>query len=136
MFTHETKIRVRYGETDQMGFMYYGNYATYYEVGRVELLRSTGLTYKQLEMDGFLLPVSDFSVKYLLPARYDEELTVRTIVSTMPGIKINFDFEIFNELDVLINTAKVQLVFMSAETNKPCRPPKYFIDAFSPYFSK
>ncbi len=134
MFTHETKIRVRYGETDQMGFMYYGNYAAYYEVGRVELLRSTGLSYKQLEEDGFLLPVSELSIKYLQPARYDEEITVKTIVTNMPGIRINFDFELYNVRKELINTAKVQLIFMSDKYNKPCRPPSYFIDAFAPYF--
>jgi len=79
MFRSETKIRVRYGETDQMGFAYYGNYAQYYEVGRVEALRGIGMSYRELEEDGVMLPVYTFSIKYLKPALYDDEITIKPL---------------------------------------------------------
>ncbi len=81
MFVHETKLRVRYGETDQMGVVYYGNYALYYEVGRVEALRSIGMTYKGLEESGVMMPVAEVTSKYIRPAKYDDELTIRTIIA-------------------------------------------------------
>ena len=123
MYSFETKIRVRYGETDQMGFVYYGIYAQYYEVGRVELLRSLGITYKEIEEMGFALPVVNFNINYKEPAFYDDELTIKTIIKVMPSIKIIFDYETFNEDGALLNTGVVVLVFVNSETGKPCPAP-------------
>ena len=91
-FINTTEIRVRYGETDQMGYCYYGNYAQYFEVGRVEALRSLGMSYKALEEQGVMLPVSEFSVKYLSPAFYDDLLTVKTEITAIKGARIYFTY--------------------------------------------
>jgi len=128
MIQGEIKVRVRYGETDRMGYAYYGYYPFYYEMGRTELLRSYGLTYKELEDRGTLLPVSRLEIKYLAPALYDEVLTIRTTIPKKPSVKIIFNYEVFNEKNELINTATTELVFVDAVTRKPCRPPKYFMD--------
>ena len=103
MLIHSTKIRVRYGETDQMGYMYYGNYAQFYEVGRVELLRSLGMTYESMEASGIMMPVLELKCKYLKPALYDQEITVKVIIEKMPGIRIHFNYELYNEQEELIN---------------------------------
>ena len=123
MYSFETKIRVRYGETDQMGFVYYGIYAQYYEVGRVELLRSLGISYKEIEEMGFALPVVNFNINYKEPAFYDDELTIKTIIKVMPSVKIIFDYETFNKDGTLLNTGVVVLVFVNRETGKPCSAP-------------
>ena len=134
MFEHSTKIRVRYGETDQMGYMYYGNYAEFYEVGRVEMLRSLGLTYSGMEESGIKMPVLELKCKYLKPALYDEEITVKVIMDKMPGIKIFFRYELFNEKEELINTGETLLVFINMQTNRPCLPSKDFLDRLKPFF--
>src|SRR6476661_2561898 len=122
MYSHETKIRVRYGETDQMGYMYYGNYAEYYEVGRVEMLRSLGMTYRSMEESGIMMPVLDMKCKYIKPARYDEEITVKVILPKKPGIRIHFQYELSNEQQELIHIGETTLVFVNMETKKPCSP--------------
>jgi acyl-CoA thioester hydrolase len=134
MFVHSTKIRVRYGETDQMGYMYYGNYAEFYEVGRVEMLRSTGLTYSGMEQSGIMMPVLEMKSKYLKPALYDEEITVKVIMEKIPGVKIHFRYELFNEKEELINIGETTLAFINMETNRPCFPNQDFIDRLKPYF--
>ncbi|MEN0053496.1 MAG: thioesterase family protein [Mucilaginibacter sp.] len=134
MFEHTTKIRVRYGETDQMGYMYYGNYAQFYEVGRVEMLRSMGLTYKGMEDSGIMLPVLELKCKYLKPALYDEEISVRVIIDKIPGIRIHFRYELSNEKGELINQGETLLAFINMTTNRPCRPPQDFIDKLVPFF--
>ncbi|MCJ8209554.1 acyl-CoA thioesterase [Mucilaginibacter sp. RS28] len=134
MFTHTTKIRVRYGETDQMGYMYYGNYAEFYEVGRVEMLRSLGLTYKSMEESGIMMPVLEMKCKYLKPARYDEEISVKVIMQKMPGVKIHFNYELYNESGALIHTGETLLVFVNMQTNRPCLPAQDFLDALKPFF--
>jgi acyl-CoA thioester hydrolase len=126
-FEHETKVRVRYGETDQMGYCYYGNYAQYFEVGRVEALRAFGMSYKELENQGIMLPVSEFSVKYLAPAYYDEELTIVTKITEVSGARITFEYEINNEKGKIISKAHTVLVFVSKNTMRPISPPDYFI---------
>ena len=88
MYLHETKIRIRYGETDQMGYVYYGNYAQFFEIGRVEMLRSLGVSYASMEKQGIMLPVVDFSVKYIKPAYYDDLITIRTMIEEIPSVKI------------------------------------------------
>jgi acyl-CoA thioester hydrolase len=134
MFTHTTRIRVRYGETDQMGYMYYGNYAEFYEVARVEMLRSLGLTYSAMEKSGIMMPVLEMHCKYLKPALYDEEISIKVIMKKMPGVKIHFAYELYNERGELIHTAETLLVFVNMKTNRPCLPPQDFIDKLLPYF--
>lgn len=134
MFEHSTKIRVRYGETDQMGYMYYGNYAEFYEVGRVEMLRSLGLTYSGMEQSGIKMPVLELACKYLKPALYDEEITVKVIMDKMPGIRIHFRYELYNEREELINKGETLLVFVNMRSNRPCLPPQDFLDRLKPFF--
>jgi acyl-CoA thioester hydrolase len=134
MFEHTTKIRVRYGETDQMGFMYYGNYAEFYEVGRVEMLRSLGMTYSGMEASGIMMPVLELQCKYLKPALYDEEISVKVIMAKMPGVKIHFRYELYNHNDELINTGETLLAFVNMKTNRPCLPSQEFIDKLKPFF--
>ncbi|PWS29092.1 thioesterase [Pedobacter yonginense] len=134
MYTHTTKIRVRYGETDQMGYMYYGNYAQYYEVGRVEMLRSLGMSYSSMEAEGIMMPVLELKCKYIKPALYDQEITVKTIVRELPGIRIFFEYELYNEKEELINLGTTTLVFVDMKRNKPTNPPKNFMQKLSVFF--
>lgn len=133
MFISEVSLRVRYGETDRMGYVYYGNYAQYYEVGRVEALRKLGWNYKDMEDSGILLPVHSMSVRYFKPAYYDDLLTVKTIIREMPGVRIRFEYEIYNQKDEKINEGEATLVFISADTKKPCPAPPEFIEALKVY---
>ncbi len=134
MFEYTTKIRVRYGETDQMGYMYYGNYAEFYEVGRVEMLRSLGMTYSGMEASGIKMPVLELNCKYLKPALYDEEISIKVIMNKMPGLKIHFKYELYNPMAELINVGETLLVFVNMKTNRPCLPPQEFIDKLKPFF--
>jgi acyl-CoA thioester hydrolase len=135
MYSHSTKIRVRYGETDQMGYMYYGNYAQYYEVGRVEMLRSLGMSYSSMEADGIMMPVLELKCKYIKPALYDQEITVKTIIKTLPGIRIFFEYELYNEKDELINIGATTLDFVDMKKNKPTNPPENFMKKLSVFFN-
>ena len=128
MYSHKINIRVRYSETDKMGFVYYGIYAQYYEVGRVELLRSLGFSYKSLEDFGYELPVVSFKINYKRPAFYDDEIIIKTSISETPSSKITFDYECFNIDGSLINNGQVVLVFVNRDTKKPCKPPQIIID--------
>jgi len=134
MFEHTTKLRVRYGETDQMGYMYYGNYAEFFEVGRVEMLRSVGMTYASMEASGIMMPVLELKCKYLKPARYDEEISIRVIMDKLPGVKIHFRYELTNEQNELIHLAETLLVFVNMKTGRPCLPSAEFIDKMKPFF--
>ena len=128
MFLHQTKIRVRYAETDKMGYVYYGNYATYFEVARVEALRSLGVNYKEMEESGIMLPVLSYSTKFYKPAFYDEELTIKLFIKEMPKARIHFFFETYNTNDIKINEAEVILVFVDMQKNKPCSAPQNLIN--------
>ncbi|CAM4002431.1 thioesterase family protein [Mucilaginibacter galii] len=134
MFTHTTKVRVRYGETDQMGYMYYGNYAEFFEVGRVEMLRSLGLTYRWMEEVGVMMPVLEMKCKYLKPALYDEEISIKVTMEKMPAIKIHFNYELFNEKQELIHVGETLLAFIDMKRNRPSLPPQEFLDKVKPYF--
>jgi len=123
MYISETSIRVRYAETDQMGYVYYGHYAMYYEVARVESLRQLGLTYREIEEMGVMMPVLENKSRYLAPARYDDLLRIVTTLREKPGVKIKFEYEIFNGENTLINKGETILVFINKATNKPCRQP-------------
>ncbi len=135
-FKHKTKLRVRYGETDQMGYCYYGNYAQYFEVGRVEAMRELGISYKQLEEQGVMLPVSEFSVNYKYPAKYDDALTIATHICELRGARLAFDYVITNEHDQLVAKAHTTLVFVSKETMRPISPPDSFVNIIAPYEQK
>ena len=134
MYQFETKIRVRYAETDQMGFVYYGNYATYYEVTRVEALRSLGISYRILEQNGILMPVLENWSKYIRPAKYDDLLTVKLFLKEMPAMRITFEYEVFNEDKKLINLGSTTLVFLDRSSGKPIQVPDVVQDVLKPYF--
>ncbi len=133
MIQFTTNIRVRYAETDRMGYVYYGNYAEYFEVARVETLRNLGVTYRQLEDDGVLLPVSEYSIRYFKPAYYDEELRIETLIPTMPTAKIRFEYSTFRN-DILLNSAVTELVFVDKLSGRPMRCPEAIRDAMNRYF--
>ena len=125
---HQTKIRVRYSETDQMQVVYHGNYAQYFEIGRVEWLRNKGISYKWMEENGIMLPVVSLTMNYKKPARYDELLTLKTILKSRTSVKIEFDYELYNERDELLTTGNSILVFVDMKTGKPISPPQYILE--------
>ncbi len=128
LYSHTTQVRVRYGETDQMGYVYYGNYALYYEIGRVEMLRSLGISYKSMEEQGVMLPVLSLNCKYILPAKYDDLLTIKTTLVAQPNVRISFEYEIYNESQLLVNKGDTTLVFVSTTTGKPIPAPEWFLE--------
>ncbi|MBK7938305.1 MAG: acyl-CoA thioesterase [Lewinellaceae bacterium] len=135
MYSHEVQIRVRYGETDQMGYLYYGNYAQYFEVGRVELIRSLGLTYKDLEeKHGIWLPVVSLEMRFVRPAYYDELLTVRSELRELPDEHITFHVEVFNERKKLVNAGRVRLCFFDSKTKKVVPAPEHLLEKLLPFF--
>lgn len=134
MYTHQVELRVRYADTDQMGFVYYGNYATFYEIGRVEMLRSLGVSYKSLEETGVMLPVLDCYSKFIRPAKYDDLITIKTVVKEMPTSRIHFEYEIFSESGTLLNIGKTTLVFMRSDNHRPCKAPENIIEVLQPFF--
>lgn len=134
MFTHEIQLRVRYGDTDQMGYVYYGNYPYYYEQARAEAIRSLGFSYKQLEEAGTIMPITRMNIKYIAPALYDELLTIKTIISEMPHRLITFKYEVYNETGKLINEGENQLIFVDKTTRKVKSSPEQLRTALLPYF--
>ena len=121
-------LRTRYAETDQMGVVYYGNYPQYLELGRVEWLRAIGLTYKEMEAEGIMMPVVSLQIQYKKPALYDELITIRTKLKDLPSTKLEFDYEILNEKGELLSTANTILVFVDAKTFRPVRCPEKVLD--------
>lgn len=135
MFTSETTIRVRYAETDQMNVVYYGNYAQYFEVGRVEAIRQLGLSYKDVEASGVIMPVIEFKAKFIRAARYDDLLTIRTTIKHWPAnYRIEFHQEVFNEHGKLLTTGKVLLYFLKAGTLATTKMPEEMAKALRPFF--
>ena len=136
MFNHSVKIRVRYGETDQMGYVYYGNYAEYFEVGRVEMLRSLGLTYKDLEeIHGILMPVTSLNIRYVRPAFYDNQLKIITSLRQFPSKNIVFHVQIFNETDKLVCGGSVRLCFVDKNSGARIDTPPQISERLKPYFT-
>ncbi len=121
-------IRVRYGETDPMKYVYYGNYAEYLEVARVELFRDLGMPYEEIENQGIWLPVSEYSIKYLKPALYDQILEIHTFIKKIPGVKIEFEYEIYNSSKQKITEAKTTLFFLDAVKNKVIKCPEFLME--------
>jgi acyl-CoA thioester hydrolase len=135
MLIHEFQKRVRYGETDQMGYLYYGNYAQYYEIGRVEMLRTSGLTYREMEQErGVLMPVVSLQMRYVRPAYYDELLTIRTTLRRLPEKFITFEVEIFNENRKLVNGGSVRLCFVEAKSGKTIPAPEFLLEKLRTHF--
>ena len=128
MIKGDIKLRVRYSDTDQMGYVYYGRYASYYEIARVELFRNLGFSYKKLEEEGIGMPVIDMETQYLLPIKYDEEITISTRIEKLPSSRIVFHYEILNQNNNLANTAKTTLTFINLLNKRPVRTPKELLD--------
>ncbi len=135
MYIATTQIRVRYGETDQMGYLYYGNYALYYEVGRAEAIRELGFTYRELEEMGVMMPVVDLHVQYYRPALYDDLITVKTILKELPeSSKIQFHSELYNEAGVFLNKGVTTLVFYDPKEKKKVDMPEILKSRLAPFF--
>lgn len=135
MLSNIIKIRVRYSETDQMSFVYHGNYAQYFEMGRTEWLRELGITYKNMEESGIMLPVINLNINFIKPAKYDDLLSLKTILIKKPTAKIEFDYEIRNESEELLTTANSTLVFVNMKTNRPMRIPTSILEKIENHFN-
>ena len=135
MFVYESKVRVRYIETDQMGIVHHANYVQYYELARTECFEAcSGMSYATMEAEGVMLPILEIQSKYLKPAYYNEVLTIKSIVKELPSVYLFVEYEIYNEAGELINTGKTTLVFVRKESRRPCRPPKNFMVNVAKYF--
>ncbi len=134
MYRHDVQIRVRYADTDQMGYVYYGNYAAYYEVARVESFRNLGYAYKQLEEAGIMMPVLELKSNYILPAKYDDLLTIRVSIPDFPKVKIKYLYEVYNEENTLLNRGETTLAFINMKSGKPVRMPEVMSDLLEPFF--
>jgi len=135
MYEFNTQVRVRYAEADPMNVVYYGNYAQYFEVGRVESLRNLGISYKGIEDMGIMLPVVELNIKYLRPAKYDDLLTIKSQIKELPTEhKIIFDQEIYNEEGKLLTIVKVKLYFMDRKLGKRASIPALMLEKLSTYF--
>lgn len=131
--TNETQVRVRYGETDQMGVVYHANYASYFEVGRTEWLRQYGITYKSMEENGIMLPVISLQINYKNSACYDDLLKVKTTLKKIPLASIEFDYELLNENGDILAKGNTVLAFIDMKRNRPTRCPKYLLDKLQNY---
>lgn len=128
MKSHNTYVKVRYAETDQMGVVHHGNYADYLEVARLDWLDELGVSYKSMEREGVMLPVYELKFKFIKSALFDDELKIITKLKKIPSVKIEFDYEIFNQNDELLTTASTVLVFIDTNSRKPIRCPEYILD--------
>ncbi|SFS74874.1 acyl-CoA thioesterase [Lutibacter maritimus] len=135
MLSNIIKFRVRYGETDQMSFVYHGNYAQYFEMGRTEWLRDLGITYKNMEESGIMLPVISLNINFMKPGKYDDLLTLKTTLVKKPSARIEFDYEIRNEKDELLTTANSTLVFVNMKTNRPMRIPDSILNKIEKFMA-
>jgi len=136
VYQFEVQIRVRYAETDQMGYVYYGNFAAYYEVARTEAFRSLGIHYKEMEKDGVMMPVLEMRTKYIRPARYDDLLTIKMMLRNKPqGARILFEYEVFNEAKELLNIGETTLVFVDMKTNRPIPLPDDVLNKLDSYYN-
>lgn len=136
MYSAQTSVRVRYSETDQMQYVYYGNYAAYYEVSRVEALRQLGLSYNDLENSGIMMPVLESHSYYHKPAKYDELLTIKVTIPQLPLVKIRFEYEIYAENGDKIHSGDTTLVFINISSGKPTRAPSAMTNLLAPFFDE
>ena len=137
MYTSDIQIRVRYAETDQMGYVYHGNFAAYFEVARTEAFRKLGISYKELEADGVGMPVGELRTRFRRPARYDDLLTVRLLLRQLPeGTRVLFEYEIYNEANELLTEGHTLMVFVKTTTGRPVPIPERIQERMAPYFSE
>ena len=137
MYTSDFQIRVRYAETDQMGYVYHGNYAAYFEVARTEAFRKLGINYKELEADGVGMPVGEIRTRFRRPARYDDLLTVRLLLRQLPeGTRVLFEYEIYDEAGQLLTEGHTLMVFVATSTGRPVPMPASIQERLAPYFSE
>ena len=135
MMFHEHQIRVRYADVDQMGYVYYGHYPRYYEIGRAEFLRSVGFPYKRLEDEGVMCPVASIRIRFLRAPQYDELITIRTTVKKLPATSVTFHMEVLLENGKLANAGEVRLAFVDAKTMKTSHAPESLLEVLRPLFS-
>ena len=128
MHTSTIEVRIRYGETDQMGYVYHGNYAQFFEMGRLEWLRELGVSYKEMEENGIMLPVYSLNTRFVKSAYYDDILTITTTIKKKPAVRIEFYYEIHNQKGELVNTADTTLIFVNMKTGRPIKCPDYILD--------
>jgi acyl-CoA thioester hydrolase len=136
MFTYDTHLRVCYADTDQMGYVYYGNYGRFYEIARMEALRSLGFSYKELEAAGTMMPVYENKSRYIQPARYDDLLTIRVMLRSKPAVRIVFEYEVYNEQQTLLNKGETTLVFVNIKSGRPCGAPIELLHQLQPFFDQ
>ncbi|MDR1055266.1 MAG: acyl-CoA thioesterase [Prevotellaceae bacterium] len=136
MYTYETRLTTRYGETDKMGVIYHANYINYYEIARTEMIRNLGYPYRIMENEGIMMPVIEVQSKYIKPAYYDEELIIRTTVKELPTSRIVFHYEVYSSQNELLNTGKAVLVFMDVKTRRPRRPPEKLLQILQQYLAR
>jgi acyl-CoA thioester hydrolase len=136
MFSAETNYRVLYADIDQMGYMYYGQYAKLFEIGRVEALRSLGLSYKEVEDEGIWMPVYELNSRYIEPAKYDDLLTIKTTIKELPKVRIVFFTDIYSSEGILLHSAKVTLVFIRSSDKKLQLCPKIMTNKLLPFFNE
>jgi acyl-CoA thioester hydrolase len=128
MFENKTTIRVRYNETDQMSYVHHGNYASFFEMGRLEWLRNRGISYKEMEENGVMLPVYSLSTRFVSPAKYDDLLTISTRLKEIPTVRISFEYDIHNETGKLIAQGDTTLIFVNMKSGRPMKAPQYILD--------
>lgn len=137
MISTNISLRVRYGETDQMGVVHHGNYPNYFEMARIEFFREIGLPYKKLEDKGIMLPVTDLSLKFKKSAYFDDLLTIKTSLREIPsGVRIYFDYEIYNQNQELLTSGSTTLAFVDAISRKPVRCPNYMLEKLNSLIEK
>lgn len=128
MKSHLTNVKVRYAETDQMGVVYHGNYAQYLEIARIDWLAAIGISYRKMEEEGVMLPVYELKLKFLNSAKFDDELKIETVLKRKPGVRIEFEYRIFNQEGVLLTEAETTLVFIDIARNRPMKCPPYLLE--------
>ena len=136
MIENKIDFRIRYGETDQMGYAHHGNYPLYFEMGRIELLRTLGISYKKMEEEGLILPVYSINTRFLKPARYDDKITLKTYLKSLPTARILFEYELYNEEGELITTGNTTLVFVDTHKKGPVKIPENLLKKMTPFFLK
>jgi len=136
MYCHETKIRVRYAETDQMGVVHHSTYALYFEEARTEAIRILGFSYREIEEKGIFMPVIDLKIKYIKPAQYDDLLTIKTYVREMPSSSFRFEYETYNANNQCINKGETTLAFVNRQSNRPCRAPEWLLEGIQKQIEK
>ena len=136
MYSFDTQIRVRYGECDQMGYLHHSNYARYYEVARVELMRDLGFPYGEMEQSGIIMPVLNMECKFIKPVLYDELTTVRAIITEMPKTRMKLTYEVYDSKAQKVNTGATDLCFVDGKSRRPMRCPSHILEILEPVFNR